>query len=177
MRKILSTFMQMSVVSCAAGAMALNAESARADVYNPVHIGAHIGMGIPSPDNTDPGLQWGGSIGVGFNKDMWNLSAFVSMLNAEVLGIDTDYLTYGLAGKYHFSQVLSGLNAGLKLGFVKAEVSGISATDFGLGPVLSYDYVIGNTDLSVGAAADMMFVFADDNYNIVSVLGTVKYWF
>ena len=76
---------------------------------------------------------------------------------------------------YRFTENLSGLYVGGKLGFANTSFLNASTTDLTIGPALGYDYPF-NPNLTLGGEGNVLFISSNPNTTVINLLATLKFW-
>jgi len=156
------------------------------------YAGLMSGVAFP---NQGLHTSWIGGGQVGYRPiDLWSFGGFLWATTdyRDLKDVRTSVLITGLETNFYMP-FLSGLNAGLRLGYFFHHAENVSAESnsggLSVGPMLGYFHTF-PFGLSVGGEASMMFnlsAAAHDKYgyslgdfpafNIVILAATVKYWF
>jgi hypothetical protein len=159
------------------------ASTAQADPSTDVSFGVMLGLAVPSSAGTSSRFTWGIE---GDYELLENITAggyfLTSSQDNSIPPVSSSQRIslYGLQGRLNFAAI-PGLSAGARLGLATftLDVSGsgsTSSTDLSIGPFANFDYPV-LPQLTVGGDLSILFVTASSSYNVINILGTIKYWF
>ena len=127
----------------------------------------------------DGSLGFGAEMGLAFTSGVQGLLFFDSS-TAKDGHIETQILQYGLGFDWGLPTVLQGLRFGGRIGLGTAQPSGPGSGDsksaLTVGPVVGYDYMIGN-EMSLGASAQLLWTTWSTTETTASAFVVAKYWF
>jgi hypothetical protein len=152
-------------------------------------VGALLGLAIPSSEGANSRFGWGLegeyrilpaiSGGVYFFTSKQDISIPAAGGTPAVTSSNRISM-YGLQAGYFFPGV-NGLSGGGRVGLSHSSTevnaaAGPSSTDFEIGPYAAFDVHVA-PQISVGGDASILFVTASSGYNVINLLGTVKFFF
>ena len=145
--------------------------------------------GWTKPSNAAGRFGFGGHLGLKATPNFSGGLYFLSSLpgdNTDTTTVTTDQTRthqYGVEGQYHFEGALNGLSAGLRVGLASVQnrvtdtAVWTSDTKFAFGPLVSYQYPVIESMLSVGVDASYLYVMGTGSHGEFLGGGGVTYWF